>query len=1036
MRLSRARAHAPLAGFLFAGLGFLMCTGVLPDGIAWADPVAGLGGEDRGTVLIDFEGGTIDLFSYDDEDYEPYAWEVQSENTFNGTDYALRLWGNTWKEYALDPYTIEVGTVLQAAMYSGERGEIQAIGFGDGGENMLFYVFSGEQHMLDDRWNVVYQGAYPQEQWQAYLLPLGQDWYDTWGYVPVISRVVFVNDRDQSPDGESYFDEIVDVTDDLAIAPQVSAEVLPGRAEEVAGELSAAGERLYRIEVQFLSQVYDPDSDSHDYLWDFGDGSYSEEPDPVHTFTATADYTFTVGLDVVDDTGLFGRDAVQVAVDPGSGPGLISINFAGDIFMGRGYDEPGGPIETYGVESLFEPTLGMLGEAADITWVNAECPFTDQGTPHPTKSVVFRTRPENIAGLVYAGVDVASLGNNHIWDYLDEGLIQTEQLFDSVGIVHGGSGINAYLADQPSYYSKNGVRLGFVNACNRTGREYNYYPFLDAGYEKAGFSYWNRPVLERAITQADSLADIVFACPHSGIEYEPAPDPRGGAPIDPELCPPYVDAADAPDVRFRIWPGMSDRELRWHAVDMGADAVINAHPHVLQGFEVYNGVLIAHSLGNFMFDLYYPETMPTIVLKALFDKDGIHRWTFRPAFIDDWIPVPARGRLGHEILSRMADYSRQLGTLVSVDPELMIGVIYLDPGQAEPQVTAGSGTAQLYQSGDHWMSRPIELAGEGGLSRILEASGIALQDAEVAYGRELLWFGRFEQDEEGHHMWNLNSSGEWLSEEVFYEGAHALALHREHNAGDNVMTLVKRHWPAEAEGLYSVCGWMKTENANEAMFSLRFYNSRYNWNPILQHDMDEPVDGTTDWTFYTADCQAPENASYFNVRCSLDRPQSGDAYAYFDDLKVIEWLPWESLTLPHEVPHPNNYRFVRVRVPGQADLVELAYEETRFSDGGFSSIPVGEEAGERPVSVMLRGAAPNPVRGATTLSYRLGGAAEVTLEIFDVGGRMVSRLVDHERQRPGWHRIDWDARGADAGVYFSRLSVNGDVHAKKMVVVD
>ena len=69
-------------------------------------------------------------------------------------------------------------------------------------------------------------------------------------------------------------------------------------------------------------------------------------------------------------------------------------------------------------------------------------------------------------------------------------------------------------------------------------------------------------------------------------------------------------------------------------------------------FEVHNGKLIAHSLGNFIFDLYYPETMPTIVLTLELTKDGIVGTTFVPAWIDDDIPQPATGRLGQEILDR------------------------------------------------------------------------------------------------------------------------------------------------------------------------------------------------------------------------------------------------------------------------------------------------------------------------------------------------------------------------------------------------
>jgi len=1028
--------------------------------VPWATDAAP-GDAGRGVMVVDFEGGTAPLQSYDGEDFDPDAWEIQSENTYGGSDYALRIWGNSWKELMINPYDLEVGTVFEVAIYSEDRGELQAFAFGDSSENVLFYVVSGEQLVLSDRWNVSYQGAFPQETWHLYRLPVGQDWFDTWGYVPRLNRVIFVNDRDNTHHGVTLFDEVYDVTDEIPIAPAVEIERIVGDVTELS---PAAGSDLprYRMEIAFQSLVYDPDSDTHTYLWDFGDGTTSEDPNPAHDFTATADYTFTVALDVTDEAGLIGRDTCQVSVEPAGQADLISINFTGDVFMGRNYDEPGGLIDTYGVEYLFEPSLGILGEAADVTMINAEVAFTDQGEPHPTKSVVFRTRPQNIVGLTYAGVEIASLGNNHIIDYGLEGLLQTEAMFDSVGIVRGGSGVNDYFATQPCYYTEKGVRMGFIPHCNRTGREYNMQPFLDAGYEKCGFGYWNQPNLERAIAQADSVADIVIAFPHSGEEYYTAPPPRGhvvrtetdpedwGWSVEPwagldhdrdrvpngfdvEACFPYTPLEQAPDPQFRIWPGMTDRELRWHAVDMGADAVLNSHPHVLQGFEVYDGVLIAHSLGNFMFDLYYPETMPTLVLRAVLDKEGIRRWTYKPAFIDDWIPRPSHGRLGREILDRLADYSRELGAVVGTDHELLTGVIYLDPDAAIPEGTVSEASGAFHEDGGEYLTLPIELAGNGYLSSILDITGVDPAECEVCWGREVLWFGRFEQEEGGHHMWSLNSSGEWLDDQVYFEGAHSLILHREHNAGDNVVTVLRRHLPAADTLRYNINGWMRTENAHDARFMIRFYEDRYTWNQLASVDMGEAVEGTSDWTYFAADCHAPEGARYFNPRCNLDRPGSGDAYAWFDDLRVVEWLPFEPLELPLAVPYPNNYRFVQIRVPTSADSAHVVYEETRLSDGGYASIP--DRNDRAPVSVRLSGASPNPFRGETTIRYRLGGAARVDLEIFDLNGRLVEQLARGEVQRPGWHRISWEAPGRAAGVYFARLTVDGTPHARKMVML-
>lgn len=993
----------------------------------------------RGVTLVDFESGSAPLQSYEDEDFDPDAWEIQAENTYNGSAYALRIWGNTWKQLDIDSYPLLESSVIEVAIYAEERGEIQAIAFGDSTENVLFYAFEGEQLVLSDRWNVSYQSAFPREEWHAFRLAVGQDWLDTWGYVPELARIVFVNDRDDSQHGITIFDEVRDVTADLPIAPEVEIQALVDSIEELA-ETTSAGERLYRLDVQFQAIVFDPDSEEHTYRWDFGDGATSAEEDPLHSFLAVADYTFTVALDVADSTGLFGRDTCQVSVEPGPAGGVHSINFVGDIFTGRRYEEPGGLIDTYGVEYLFEPTREILGEAADVTVVNAEVPFTDRGEPHPTKSVVFRTWPENIAGLVYAGFDVATLGNNHIVDYGLEGLEQTLEVFDEAGIIHGGAGVNAYFAEQPCYYTHEGVRFGFVFAANRTGREYNARPFLEAGYEKCGHAYWLHPVIERSIAQADSFADIVISYSHSGFEYEPMPEPESGGSgletdfVDPELCPPYVPFDQAKDVTFRIWPGMTDRQLRWHAADCGADAVINAHPHVLQGFEVYNGVLIAHSLGNFLFDLYYPETMPTMVLRATFDKEGIRRWTFKPAFIDHYIPVPCHGRLAREILDRMADYSRQLGAIVGVNAEVETGVIYIDPTSAIYEVTHSSGTQPLIEREDEWVSQPIELASEGNLSKILDVTGVTLQDCEICWGREVLWFGRYEPDEEGHHMWNFNSGDEWLDDEYFVEGSHSCGLHRAHNVGGNVVNMLEKHLVANDTLRYSLNGWMMTENANNAYFSVRFYDSRYTWNQISEHEMGPSVDGDSDWTWYTNDFEAPDGAVYFNIRTNLDTPAQGDAYAYFDDLRVIEWLPWEPLTLPLEVPYPNNYRFLQVRVPTSADSVTVFYEETALRDEpGYAAVDPRQP---RPkTAVLMKEIYPNPVRDLAKLRYRLSQRAQVSLAIYDVGGRLIERLADRDWQRPGWHTVYWNGAPARSGVYFSQLTVDGETYSRKMVLL-
>ena len=110
------------------------------------------------------------------------------------------------------------------------------------------------------------------------------------------------------------------------------------------------------------------------------------------------------------------------------------MNFVGDIMMGRRFEDADGIITTQGPEALFDPTIDVLGLAADISVANLEIPLSNQGYPHPTKGVIFRSAPENVSGLIYGGIDVVSLANNHILDYMEPGLIQTQNILSEAGI--------------------------------------------------------------------------------------------------------------------------------------------------------------------------------------------------------------------------------------------------------------------------------------------------------------------------------------------------------------------------------------------------------------------------------------------------------------------------------------------------------------------------------------------------------------------------------------------------------------------------
>ena len=85
---------------------------------------------------------------------------------------------------------------------------------------------------------------------------------------------------------------------------------------------------------------------------------------------------------------------------------------------------------------------------------------------------------------------------------------------------------------------------------------------------------------------------------------------------------------------------------------------------------------------------------------------------------------------------------------------------------------------------------------------------------------------------------------------------------------------------------------------------------------------------------------------------------------------------------------------------------------------------------------MLNAAYPNPFNGGTHARFRLNNAAQVTLTIHDIRGRLVSTLID-ERLHAEIHEALWDDRGAamPSGLYLFRLHVEGVLSTGKVVLV-
>lgn len=78
---------------------------------------------------------------------------------------------------------------------------------------------------------------------------------------------------------------------------------------------------------------------------------------------------------------------------------------------------------------------------------------------------------------------------------------------------------------------------------------------------------------------------------------------------------------------------------------------------------------------------------------------------------------------------------------------------------------------------------------------------------------------------------------------------------------------------------------------------------------------------------------------------------------------------------------------------------------------------------------------PNPFNPSTLISYNLSTASHVTLQVYDVSGKLVSTLID-KKQSSGFYEIDFNGNGLPSGVYYYAVSLNGILRdTKKMILL-
>lgn len=269
---------------------------------------------------------------------------------------------------------------------------------------------------------------------------------------------------------------------------------------------------------------------------------------------------------------------------PEVGRDSAHIIFGGDMMFDRYIRQV---VHTVGGDYVFSCIDAVL-LPADLVVANLEGPITNAepvsfSPESPDYNHYKFTFPLATAPLLKRhNVGVVNLGNNHMLDFSRDGLVETVAALDYAGVRHFG---NPDLAedDKVLRIELKGIPLSFIN-----------------------WSDWNSDKTDHIVAQVRKEKEsgripIIFA--HWGDEYAPTPE------------------------RTKV--------LARQFVDAGAALVVGSHSHIEGEHEIYKGVHIYYSLGNFIFDQYFDESVRNgILLDVEVSHDGVFAVTKIPIVLN------------------------------------------------------------------------------------------------------------------------------------------------------------------------------------------------------------------------------------------------------------------------------------------------------------------------------------------------------------------------------------------------------------------
>ena len=272
-----------------------------------------------------------------------------------------------------------------------------------------------------------------------------------------------------------------------------------------------------------------------------------------------------------------------------------------------------------------------LVRGADASFVNLEMLFHDF-EPYPMNEsggTYMRAEPALLKELTWAGFDMVARANNHTGDYGAEGMRLTTKHVVAAGLVEAGVGENLAEAREPKYLETAKGRVALISVAStfpdhsRAGRARGGVrgrPGLNPLRFTTTYTVTRARLEELRATlkelglrpgeQTDRLQfmnNTFVAGEAPAVRTEPNKEDlgeivsavRGARSLADQVLVTFHAHEGRPGDRFT--PADFIVTFARAVVDAGATLVVGHGPHVLRGIEMYKGVPIFYSIGDFIF---------------------------------------------------------------------------------------------------------------------------------------------------------------------------------------------------------------------------------------------------------------------------------------------------------------------------------------------------------------------------------------------------------------------------------------------------